>query len=153
MAAEPGITIAFANMDWKQERHDGKHWKRHHALWRQTTAAMLRNFEADVLCFCEVGVVGTPVSEEHFSALKNLTSEVWVSFGIAEEFINYLHTPGQPYLTAYRTDRATCQQYSMLTHLFDADGPARTAQHFLLKPTMSSDAGINIILRRSAAVD
>ena len=69
-AAEPGINIAFANMDWKQERHAGKHWKDHRTLWRKTTEAMLRYFEADVLCFCEVGVVGIPVSEDHFTDLK-----------------------------------------------------------------------------------
>ena len=93
MAAESGITIAFANMDWNQGRRDGRHWNRHHAKWKETTAAMLRNFEPDVLCFCVVGRDITPLTEEHFTVLKNITSEVWFSFGIEKKVHQVLAHP------------------------------------------------------------
>ncbi len=136
--AEPGINIAFANMDWKEERDAGRNWQRHRAAWLSTTEAMLRHFQPAVMCFCEVGVVTSPLSEQHFNDLKDITSQAWISFGAAAEHVEFLQTPGQPYLTAYRTDRVTCEHYSMLSNLYNAQGSERTAQHFLLKPATSS---------------
>jgi len=143
--AATGTNIAFANMDWKEERHAGKNWQRHRALWRSTTETLLRHFQPAVMCFCEVGVVTSPLSEQHFNDLKDITRQAWISFGAAAKHVEFLQTPGEPYLTAYRTDRVTCEHYSMLSDLYDAQGSERTAQHFLLKPATSTEDSINVI--------
>ena len=143
--AEPGINIAFANMDWNEERYAGKNWPRHLATWRSTTETLLHHFQQAVMCFCEVGVVSIPLSEQHFNYLKDIIRQAWIPFGAAAEHVEFLQTPGEPYLTAYRTDRVTCEHYSMLSNLYDAQGSERTAQHFLLKPATSSEDSINVI--------
>ena len=95
---------------------------------------MLRHFQPAVICFCEVGEVSSPLSEQHFADLKYITSQAWISFGAAAEHVEFLQTPGQPYLTAYRADYVTCEHYSMLSNLYDAQGSDRTAQRFLVTP-------------------
>ena len=48
---------------------------------------------------------------------KDITRQVWISFGAAAEHVEFLQTPGKPYLTAYRTDHVTCEHYSVLSDL------------------------------------
>ena len=89
-APEQGNNIAFANMDWKEARHTGRHWRSHRAKWQRTTEAMLRHFQPAVICFCEVGEVSSPLSEQHFDELKYITSQAWTSFGAAAEHVEFL---------------------------------------------------------------
>jgi hypothetical protein len=107
---------------------------------------MLRHFQPAVICFCEVGEVSSPLSEQHFNDLKYITSQAWISFGAAAEHVEFFQTPGKPYLTAYRTDHVTCEHYSMLSNLYDAQRSERTAQHFLVTPAgTGAEESINVI--------
>ena len=103
-------------------------------------------FQPAVMCFCEVGEVSNPLSEEHFDELKDMTRQAWTTCGAAAENVKFLQTPGKPYLTAYRSDYVTCDRYAMLSNLYEAQGSERTAQHFLVTPAgMGTKESVNVI--------
>ena len=81
-----------------------------------------------------MGEVSTPLEAKRLDELQDLTRLVWTRCGAAAEHVEFLQTEEQPYLTAYRKDRVTCSRYCILSHLYDARGVERTAQHFLVTP-------------------
>ena len=93
-----------------------------------------------------MGEVGIPLAATHFDDLQDLTRKAWTCRGVAAEHVEILQTPGQPYLTAYRKDRATCSGYRILSHLYAARGSSRTAQHLLATPVdTGAEESINVI--------
>ena len=75
-----------------------------------------------MICFCEVGEVVNSLEAEHVKALQETTLLAWVSFGAAAEHVEFLHTQGNPYMTAYLRNRVSCLDYHILSNLYEAKG-------------------------------
>ena len=74
------------------------------ALWQATTEEIIRGFNPAVICFCEVGEASISLEAKHVEALQDATHQSWISCGVAAEHVKFLHTEGQPYMTAYLKD-------------------------------------------------
>ena len=149
--AEQCITVAFANIDWKQARH-GKNFQKNHAIrLAQTIGSIVAELAPAVLCLCEVGEVMTPLESDNMDAVVRIVREAWTQKDATatEQCLNCFKVVGEPYLTVFRSDLVACSDFRMLHNLYPAGIQPRSAQHFLVRQCateqLRDDDGIDVV--------
>ena len=97
------------------------------------------------ICFCEFGEVLNPLKPIHVELLKQTIERAWKE-NAATEHVQFIYEAGEPYLTAFRSDRLDCRHSRTVRKLYYFPGEPRTAQFFLAtQPGKPDAAGINIV--------
>ena len=134
-----GMNIIFVNIDWKRSRHDSDAAERRNLQQLAGTVdSIVSQLRPAVVCFCEFGEVAQPLYAAHVEVLKNEVQENWRqavrwrNVSATEPDIQFLHTPDEPYLTAWDANQADCRHQRIRKTYFKRGEPYRAQHNTLL---------------------
>ena len=71
-------TVVFVNIDWKASRHNTElAVKRNMDLLKTTVRSIVKTHKPVVICFCEVGETGNPLTLRQMSAVSQVIKDTW----------------------------------------------------------------------------
>ena len=147
------IAIIFVNIDWKKSRHESaeavtRNLKKLH----MTTCSIVSQMKPAVICCCEVGNVRIPMTTPQVHTMQETIVAAWKTTAteqrpwMAMPDIRFLHTDGEPYLTAWDSNQCDCRHGRILQDVYFCKDEPRTAQAFLCDMPGEPDcAGIDVI--------
>ena len=124
-------TVVFVNIDWKALRHNTElAVKRNMDLLKTTVRSIVKTHKPVVICFCEVGETGNPLTLRQMSAVSQVIKDTWHEL-LQSTQLQHSFKQGYPYLTVWDASRIHCFNFHIVK-CYEPQ-PFRTSQLFGLR--------------------
>jgi hypothetical protein len=140
----PGSIMVFVNIDWKDSRHDtAKSVEKNMKVIKKTVHSIVDTHKPAVICFCEAGEAGNPLTDQHMRALIKWIVDTWQEL-LQSAQLEWSFKIGYPYLTVWDASQAACFNFRV-TCVYEFE-PKHFAQLFAMITAGVETDAVNIHL-------